>query len=221
MRQSGSTLLYNILRLAYEAKGIDHDCGFVLRFDAMDKTRRLLVKSHEFDPRVHGDGAYVITLMRDVRDTVASRFRRFERTGKIVERKDGGDAERVAREQVALHAAFARRADFELVYEDYKRDPERAIGALFADLFGEVDEGLVRAAIAAAEDLQNSDAVPKKSRHGDKKSEFDRHLLSKSHVTNGGAIGGYAETLRPDEIVAFERACGRWLRANGYKVGHR
>lgn len=220
MRQLGSTLIYNILRMVYEAKGIDYDCGFVLRFDDMDKSKPLLVKSHEFDARVHGEGVYIINMVRDVRDTVASRFRRYERIGRVFARKDGADAAGVAREQVALHAAFTTKARFELVYEDYKQRPEHVIGMLCADLFGAPDVEAVRTAIVGAENLYASDNIPMKSRHGDKQG-FDRHLLSKSHVTNAGAVGGYADTLRKDEIAAIEKVCGRWLRAYGYKTGQR
>jgi len=214
MRQSGSTLLYNVVFFLYQAHGIEFDCGYISRFDALDQSKRLLVKSHEYEPRVH-DGAFIISTRRDVRDAVASRFRRAESGGRPITRIGAQSALSWANRQIALHAAFQPRAQFEFVYEDYKLDPAGVVHRIQEILFDRADSAIAKEAIQRAETLHKQDATPQTSAHGDG-GEFDRHLLSKSHVTNGGIVGGYRSTLTAAEIADIEGAHGGWLRRYGY-----
>src|SRR3546814_19142334 len=80
MRHSGSTAIFNIVRLALKQRGVD----FASFYSEAAQAERLhdpdcpllLIKTHEFRDDVASRASMVITTRRDLRDTVASAQRR-------------------------------------------------------------------------------------------------------------------------------------------------
>ena len=220
MRQSGSTLTYNIILNLYRLLGIPVACGYVTRLDELleSGSEHLLIKSHEFDERLHGSPeTFVVTVKRDVRDTVASRFRRFARIDRPFERKDAGDALAVAGEQIDIYESLKDRSDYEFVYEAYRADRVRAAMELAGAVFGRVDKRKLKRALHKAEKLHTTKEVPETSQHA-ADARFDRHLLSQSHITNAGRVDAFRSTLRPDEVAAINGTFGGWLADNQYRL---
>lgn len=218
MRQSGSTLIYNVLVNLYDVVGFDFRCGYIDRLDSFfQDDKPVIVKSHEYDPRVHGDDWFVLTMRRDVRDTVASRIRRFEKIGTPVDRIGVRGALSIADEQIQIHAQLAERSDLEIAYEKYKAQPIKEVRKIADVIICGVDNRRIKRSINKAEHLHRKSNTPRNSKHGIDQA-FDRTLLSKSHVTNGGKIGGYLGTLRQDEIDAICDKHEGWLRRYGYRV---
>ncbi|WPL15274.1 hypothetical protein Thiowin_00159 [Thiorhodovibrio winogradskyi] len=74
MRHSGSTALFNVLRLALKESGINFNSGYSenIDLDNMSKTPVLLIKTHELRDDIKLRADYVFTTVRDLRDTIAS-----------------------------------------------------------------------------------------------------------------------------------------------------
>ncbi|GAB3343655.1 sulfotransferase domain-containing protein [Marilutibacter aestuarii] len=199
MRHSGSTALFNILRQALEAEGLAFESLYSegAHQALLDDPEQgvLLVKTHEFRDDIAGQAAVVVTSRRDLRDTVASAARRkFPLLEKL------GGATEYAKYNRTLHDAWEVRSDYVFLYEDYRANPAKEIGRLFQYLgFTRADPDQVAYAV---ENLPTD--------------QYDKLLLSPTHVTDPERILSFRDTLSEAQIEKIQSENGTWLRRFGY-----
>lgn len=202
MRHSGSTALFNIVRLALKQRGAD----FVSFYSEGIQSERLhdpscpllLIKTHEFRDDVASRASMVITTRRDLRDTVASAKRRkfptYERLGGAVE---------YAKYNRTLHDIWHRHSDYEFVYETYMAEPLAEMTKLFR--FIGLD-GLDVAAVHAEVSTLPVD-------------QYRESLLSPVHITDPEHLLSFKDSLVESEIARINRDHTAWLQRYGYEQG--
>ncbi len=199
MRHSGSTALFNVIRIALESAGIplvsfysegtgnerlyDPDCPL------------LLIKTHEFRDDVAARATVVVTTRRDLRDTVASAKRR---QFPMLDRLKGPIE--YAKYNRALHEVWRPKSHYEFVYERYVAQPVQEIGRLLRILgLGDIDAAAVQARVAA---------LPV--------DDYDTSLLSPTHITDPNRVMSYRDSLTEGEVERIGLEHADWLHRYGY-----
>ena len=202
MRHSGSTALFNAVKLALEQKQI----RFVSFYSEgknndllnTDNEDLLLIKTHEFRDDVICHASTVITTRRDLRDTVASAKRR-----NFPLLRNMGNAIEYAKYNRTLHDVWLPYSDYEFVYETFMADPVTEIGRVFAHLGiqGADLNGICRQLRELPTD------------------KYEVTLLSPLHITDPERTQSYGTTLERAVINKIESDHGSWLARYGYSGG--
>ena len=200
MRHSGSTALFNIIRLALQQQGLD----YVSFYSEGEKSERLadpdcpllLIKTHEFRDEIASRASTTITTRRDLRDTVASaKRRRFP----LLERLKGSIE--YAKYNRALHEIWYPHSDYEFVYEAYMATPMDEMKKLFQAL--EMEE------LNLAEIHSQVSNLPI--------NDYETSLLSAAHITDPNRIHSFEDTLAESEIFQINRDHSEWLSRYSYE----
>lgn len=200
MRHSGSTALFNIIRLALEQRGVD----FVAFYSEGVQSERLhdpdcpllLIKTHEFRDDVASRASMIITTRRDLRDTVASAKRR---KFPIYDQLRG--AREYAKYNRALHDIWQPCSDYEFVYERYMAVPLVEIRRLFR--FMGLD-GIDAEAIQSKVSCLPVD-------------QYQTTLLSPTHITDPEQVLSFQNSLAETDVCTINRDHGAWLSRYGYE----
>lgn len=201
MRHSGSTALFNIVRLALEQAGIDFVSGYSehesFKQAAESEGKLRLIKTHEFRDDVSESGGLILTTRRDLRDSVASAVRRrFPMVNKL------GGATEYAKYNRTLHDVWQPHSDFEFVYEAYMAEPTTVVKDVLA--FLGMDLGMA----AAIQEQVLQLPVDK----------YEETLLSPTHITDPERKHSFWDTLPLEVIQRINDEHGRWLERYGYQV---
>lgn len=200
MRHSGSTALFNIVRLALERQQVEFVSLYSegVRSEHLDDPDAplLLIKTHEFRDDVAAQADVVITTRRDLRDTVASAKRRkfpvFERLGSTVE---------YAKYNRALHDIWREHSNYEFVYESYMASPLAETDRLLRFLgLGEVDVEAIHEAVAS---------LPH--------DQYHTSLLSPTHITDPERLLTFEDTLSEADLARINSEHSSWLKRYGYQ----
>lgn len=201
MRHSGSTALFNILRLAFAREGSRVMSGYSEHKQTAKLLRRKaglrLVKTHEFRDDIAAAADLIFTARRDLRDSVASAVRRdfplYRQLRTPVE---------YAKHNRALHALWAPHSDFEFVYEKFMADPV----AVTADVLEAAGlSSLPAAAICRAVLKLPTD-------------DYATTLLTPQHITDPTHQLTYRDTLAASDIKTIEAHHHKWLRRHSYAI---
>lgn len=201
MRHSGSTALFNILRLAFAREGSRVMSGYSEHKQTAKLLRRKvglrLVKTHEFRDDIAAAADLIFTARRDLRDSVASAVRRdfplYRQLRTPVE---------YAKHNRALHAMWAPHSDFEFVYETFMADPV----AVTADVLEAAGlSSLPAAAICRAVLKLPTD-------------DYATTLLTPQHITDPTHQLTYRDTLAASDIKTIEAHHHKWLRRHSYAI---
>ena len=149
----------------------------------------------------------VINVKRDLRDAVASAYRKFPD-------KDKFDILKASARNIEWHHCWAHLADYEWVYEEYKANPQTVLLNLQEALGFNLSLGELNEIIAQAEDLHHQ--TTKFKSIAERLDFEDMTRMYKEQITNKGIIGGYKDTLSAEEIKLIEDAHGSWLKQHGY-----
>jgi LPS sulfotransferase NodH len=195
--RSGSTWLYNVLRLAHPAIYATYvhwpEAQLWMHAGNGELKRPVwLVKAHTFNVYFADAADYVLTTRRDIRDIAASALRR-NMTTDIIPFVD---------EQIENYQQWAAYSDLEIVYEEMVQDKVATIQKIL---------DLLRLGGSASELHERVEAIPLPTEH-DKLTQ-----LWWNHITDGG-VGTYENTLSRETISAIEDRYGWWLLQHGYKV---
>lgn len=199
MRHSGSTALFNIVRLALNEKGLAYRSFYSEGKDseALNDPDEdlLLIKTHELRDDVLARADVVVTTRRDLRDTVASAMRRdfplLKKLNGVVE---------YAKYNRSLHDIWLPHADYEFVYEDYMADPVIEARRLLIFL------GLEDVDISAI--CKKTASLPT--------DQYNTTLLSPTHVTDPLRAMSYRDSLSEAHLARINTDHGSWLRRYGY-----
>lgn len=199
MRHSGSTALFNTVRLGFAAMGSEPLVGYseigdiVLR--ANHSVRPTIVKTHEMRDDVRQIASIILTTRRDLRDTVASASRRnfglMKRLGSPLE---------YAKYNRMLHEIWAPLSDYQFIYERYMSNPVEVTSEVFGRLG--IDTRF------AAQVTQQVSALPV--------DDYQTTLLTPTHITDPERKLSYVDSLDPPAVHAIEREHEAWLITNGY-----
>jgi len=217
MARSGSTLLYNIMKLLLKEEMALGDIEWILD------------KEHK---RLPGQDFYIVT-MRDLRDTTASYFlKRTPPRGPRPRRTSAWSEsiEALKRNMRWVNEFFhLNGVDFDAKnihlwkYEEYKKDPLKEIKKI-ADFIGlqHLTSSTIEEVIKIAENLVN--ASPPHSDSEKLSPEEQLFLketrLSKDHITaNKGRTGHFYEFLSGKEIKQIKDISRDFLIEHGYMEG--
>lgn len=204
MRHSGSTALFNTIRLGYLAMGIDPLAGYSEAHDFVAKARgseqHVILKTHEMRDDVLGMATTVFTTVRDLRDTIASAVRRkfliLEKLNSPIE---------YAKYNRMLHDTWLPHSDFVFEYERFMRFPLVVTREIFEHLG--IDTQF------AADVVSQVASLPLDA--------YDTTLLSPTHITDPERKLGYQDTLTSDTVKRIESDHNLWLRTHGYAVAQK
>lgn len=199
MPRSGSTWLYNALRLLLQRNRYEYRSGWLDDVKDAVGTRPLLLKVHDFEPSLVERSVAVAYSFRDLRDALASARRKFGRVPSLSH----------ARRLVEQFERWTAAADFVVRYETMisrPLDTLEALGAAFGLSVG--DAAAVQAELAAL----SYDAS------GDVNGRYNTvNLMHEGHVTDG-RHGSWLGELTPGFLRDLEREFRPWFAANGYPL---
>lgn len=201
MRHSGSTALFNILRLGLSRAGHDFVSCYSEQENCASKVRQAgrlgLIKTHEFRDDLLAMADFVFTTRRDLRDTVASASRRdfplYKQLRTPVE---------YAKYNRTLHDIWSLHSDFEFVYESFLADPMPVVC--------DVLEAASLPRSWAPEICREVLNLPT--------NDYQTTLLSPQHITDPTHKLTYCDTLAPKDISAIQAHHYDWLQRHGYAV---
>lgn len=231
MPRSGSTWLYNALRLLLLERHPGPGqlaCGWVGDLARLPPAPCRLVKLHEYDATLAAQASFVVWSFRDLRDAMASQFRKFGTPPTL------GLADYL----IAQDARWTARADHVMRYEDLLSDPagevqrlaqalDLHLGAAASETADSVgaDASLgapgAQASLSTARAQALVDTLARLSYDSDgprNDTYNELTLLHRGHVTDGRA-GSWPQGLP----AALEREIAErhatWFAARGYDTG--
>ena len=198
MSQSGSTLLFNIVRLILNKSETEYE----------------LTKDHR--PSTEGVDFYIVSF-RDIRDTTTSYYLKYKNCW-LSAVESGEKNVKWMKECEALpkkKVLFYR-------YEDYQDDKIKQVKKLISFLkIKELADGEIKELISEAEGIIQSAPSSKANANQTfyKDEVYKETLMLKEHRTiNRGKVGGYKDHLSGDQIrVLHEKFLG-WIQQYGYKA---
>jgi hypothetical protein len=200
MRHSGSTALFNLVRLALEHKGVQFTSLYSegQNSESINDPSQgtLLIKTHELRDDVITRADVVLTTRRDLRDTVASAKRR-----EFPLLKRLGDASEYAKYNRALHDIWLPYSDYEFVYESYMANPLVEARRLLTFIgIGGVDVEAIHESLSS---------LPT--------DQYGTTLLSPLHVTDPLHVMSFRDTLNENQLSRINTDNAGWLQRYGYE----
>jgi hypothetical protein len=201
MRHSGSTALFNIIRIGLEEAGVEFEATYAeherLSTILSSDVRVKLVKIHEMKDGIAASASFVFTTVRDLRDSVASAVRR---QFQLVEALRGCVA--YARYNRALHSQWVPLSDYTFTYETFMLEPLQVTQRVLAAV------GLH--AVRAETVLEAVLHLPT--------NQYETTLLSPAHITDPERKLTYRDSLSCGQILQIEADSSEWLGRNGYSL---
>lgn len=185
--QSGSTLLFNLLRFVYLELGQTvASCWYEDYFthNYRRHTDVLIVKIHKWSPQLKMRSDHLFMPIRDVRDAAISGATRYEK---------GKDFQYLYAHMalnIALYHKWKPYAKL-FVYEQFVADRIAGLQSVIETLGVELTEEQMERVLKNSEEQFNAPNLPKKD---DKET-----LLSRNHNTSGGQSGKYRVYFTPEE----------------------
>lgn len=199
MPRSGSTWLYNAMRILLRSTGIDLGAGWIQDFNTFKDHDFVLMKIHNYEPVVVPKASFVAYSYRDLRDSLASMKRKFKVEPNI----------KLADEFIADDIKWRENASFVMKYEDFLKDPEKVVSEL---------------ALAMQIPCEDPGALCKEINTLDYKSSGDRNsiynkenLLHEGHIT-AGDHGSWKRDLDIELVKEVEEKYSEWFNKNNYSV---
>lgn len=163
---------------------------------------------HKFSPLRKNINTKIITHIRDIRDTVASHKRRSERERCIAYQKN---IPWFVQWHMRPYKEWRDLSQYQFVYEKYADQPqENKINMIlevsnFLNISITLDE--------TKEILHYLENILKNNLDLN-----EENMMTVYHVTNGGKVGSFKDTLSEYEIKFIETKCRGWLLNHGYKL---
>lgn len=208
MCQSGSTLLFNILRFMLEKKYQVYSCHYSdYDHDKACYADYVIIKTHKHHIKLHSMADFIFTTKRDLRDTISSAKKRwpktFNTTQKLIDR---------GHYNIHLLDIWKEYANYIFKYEAYFSNEDKIIREIGKHLnVKDIDtETIVKQTL----ELYYLSDLPKKDNFDNE--TYCKTLLSKHHNTSNGKIGSYRDVLKEDDIIEIENTHKEWLIHNGY-----
>jgi hypothetical protein len=208
MYRSGSTWLYNAVRLTLEKAGApDLAAGVIADKDKILAHRTALIKAHDFDAALAARADVILSSHRDLRDVIASLSRMFH--------TDFSTA--ALRQTFNDYVQWAQVADYDLHYERLLTDKLTELKAIAAVLRlpPQILEQLPYEAILEEITAQSMAAQTFKARAFNERPYDPVTLLHDGHITDG-RHGSWVNFVPVEIVASIERDFAEWLTAKGY-----
>ncbi len=200
--RSGSTWLYNAVRLILIDSGKSVYGCFATNYDPKNEAEAHVVKTHNVVDYLKENADCIFTCRRDLRDIVASAVRR----GLIDESEALPYLEKIMKRE---YESWKRHSNLEIQYE-------RMIRRKKPDYVKEL------AQIMGIEDIDPLDIIGKidSLTVPQSKEDFNEETqLHHGHITNG-KYRTWEGTLCKNTVTAIEVKYAKWLKQNGYDSPH-
>ena len=211
MFRSGSTWLYNAVRLIFNANeqlSNRFSAGWIKDLNTIEKKDFMILKTHRFNGDVVNSASFVVYSYRDIRDAFASSVRKFDTQPTVK------DAIRVLDD----HEKWVENADYIMRYEDMRSDKVKTLKCIFEslsckfDAFNEIDPSSdYLSDISKQIDQLTVDQVGSLERH------HKDSLLYEGHITDGG-VNTWKATLDENFVRELTQSCSWWFEKNGYEI---
>lgn len=192
--QSGSTLIFNLLRFLYQKENTVSSCWVSeYKKGSFDPCDVLIVKCHGFQEILKNDSDEIFLPLRDLRDTAISRARRkgfkginkpqfsFKwRLGKFVT---------YMHKNIQLFNIWKEYSTYTFHYEKFKRDEREGLKSIAAHLSIEVNDKIIDEILLKSKELHQSKKVVKSDDHTD--PMYKKTLFTQSHNSSGGKSKKY------------------------------
>ena len=197
MHRSGSTLLYNVLRMILSQDSTVYSAFLNLSYDAAEAAEydHQVIKVHRFNSAVAKTADFIFMTRRDLRDVAASSVRHKKLsplpTPTVVY------CVKVMRRE---HDPWLPHVSMVIPYHLMMQDKVKCIRRIAAMLKQEVNAAEVHASVEALKSTNMFDPVTQ---------------LHPNHITDG-RVGSYRETLPQASVDAINLRCKSWLKKYGY-----
>mgnify|MGYP003856722567 CR=1 FL=1 len=198
MQRSASTWLFNVARVllsSQEALAEKFSSGWIGDLDKMPMKPVMLVKVHDFHPKIIDQASFIFYSFRDVRDVLASMYRQFGQEPTL-------DA---ASSAIENHECWLRYAGFVMKYEDMAANKLVIVQSL-AEKLG-IKEYEATKVVEEVDGLKktNSDSA-----------KYDTtNLYHKGHITDG-RHGSWEGILNKDLEKKIVDKHYDWFKRYGY-----
>lgn len=201
MPRSGSTWLYNVARLLILRNPLlaqQFSCGWVGDLNTIPAGKSSLIKIHDYEENIVKRSNYILYSYRDVRDAIASSFRKFGKHPSISQ----------VGYFIDQHRKWIASADYVMRYESMLQDKEKIVSEVAKVLnleFGNPAE------IVNAIDNMHYDNNGKKN-----DAYHMENLYHRGHITDG-RHGSWNGVLSESLLQEIENKYSDWLIENGYE----
>ena len=197
MPRSGSTWLYNTVRLLLERTGkLDIGAGWIGDFNSFKNHDVVILKIHYYEPVIANNAAMILYSYRDIRDALASFKRKFGNEPTI---------ER-ARKFILNDKKWREKSPFIMKYETMIASQEETAERI-ARFLGITNVDCNR----IIKDI-NTMSYEK----GEKNEVYNmENLLHKNHITDG-RHGSWDSYVTKDLVNQIKNEFNDWLKSNGY-----
>lgn len=202
MHRSGSTLIYNLLRLTITElvrDGSSFSYGWVEDLRGSPRAAYTLIKLHAYEQELVDDASLIVYSYRDVRDAVASQQRKFGAEPTLV----------LADSYIEQYRQWENVAEIRVQYEALDGNRRREIVREVAGYLG--SDAIDPDAVLTRLDRLSS-GIPQNGHQYDPVT-----LFHPNHITDGRS-GTWQSQLDTKLIAAIERKHGNWLSAHGYEL---
>lgn len=207
MRQSGSTVFYNIIRQSYLLKGIDVYGCVHNRYEEKNRKKVHIRKCHEYYEEIKEWGDCFVVTKRDPRDCLISSRKKKKGCYPSTNKKMIEYGSKI----IKAYEDWVNISSYAFCYEDYKRSPIEVIEEIL-EVFGLV------VGICADEIYEYVERIKTFDRKTLKSDRYKETLLTPKFITNKGRVGGYKKFMTIKEIEFFNNHFQNWLNKEGYSV---
>lgn len=192
--QSGSTMLFNLLRFIYMDTYKVDSCWVADYIKGnYSECDILIVKCHAFREILQKDSDEIFLPIRDLRDCVISTAKRKGLKGQKMPSLSIkwriGKFIRFIHKNIDYFESWENDATYILKYEDFKADPSKGLKAIANHLSISLTDEDVREVLEKSRSQHKSKQIVKDDDKTNK--QYKKTLMTQSHNSSGGKIGKY------------------------------
>lgn len=210
--QSGSTMVFNLIRICLINAGFKVDSCFITNYEENDYNKSadyLIIKCHEYSEKLFEISSQIFLPVRDVRDCVISWKHRYSRNEKM----SFDELIKHMSKNIDLFNIWLKPTTIILKYEDYVIDKNKYIDNLLEKLgldknsidlekiFTELDSIHNGENCIETDFLQGNDFYDLHFNN----EHYRKTLMTKSHNTSGGKIKKYLTEFSPIILYRIKR----------------
>lgn len=201
MQRSGSTWLYNVIRLLLESKSCSVYGAWVEDYNPLDEAEYHLVKTHRYIPSLSEQADLILSSRRDLRDIAASLIRK--------RWIDKSNLINLLESNIENYEQWRPCSAYDVEYTEIIYRPIETISIIASLLECELNYDHIVMINDMTKDIAKSSVVSP-DKHYDEKT-----LIHPDHITDG-KVGSFRNFLPPDLIDKLDQHFSEWLEKYSY-----